>query len=437
MLSSRYKSMLTIAYTALLITTVRFNVFGQQNTPAIPLRIALPWKVINYSQTFVIENKNAFEIANNSWRQEWLRQESPLLSDPQISGNQQLSLNLRQRLENISYGDGANPDLGKTALTAQPIICPLGDHTLIAVSFINSQQEYLISLGHSIIPTKALLRAQSPDEQPQLAQLLSEMLVEAGKRAAENAQAQRPLQDALQINFRNARKITRQDYGSALCLNLLISESLAKDGYQLIPSIGLEDLKSIKRAYRYTQKNLRATRSFKMEWSFPMEPYPAKTSFPLNLLLKIGYAEAVFASSINTKLTETLTIRFSIAPNRLVTHQVPKQLLEVLAQEEQALQYQDKPQISAINRAWVYVDRGRGWGLKMSDRLVVGNDNQIKGHVVGFFGPELGLRSPRGYPIHEGAIIFIRKGQAEVRIGQEFDYDQQTYPSPWPPPEKG
>ena len=53
----------------------------------------------------------------------------------------------------------------------------------------------------------------------------------------------------------------------------------------------------------------------------------------------------------------------------------------------------------------------------------------VKGHVVGYFGPEMKLKSPRGYDIHEGAIIFIRSGQKVVKEGDVFSYDQKKVPS--------
>jgi hypothetical protein len=71
----------------------------------------------------------------------------------------------------------------------------------------------------------------------------------------------------------------------------------------------------------------------------------------------------------------------------------------------------------------------------MNDRLVAGSGaDEIKGHVVRFFGPEENLKSPRGFPIHEGAILYIRKNQKAPKIGTEFRMDPRTFPTPWPPP---
>jgi hypothetical protein len=70
----------------------------------------------------------------------------------------------------------------------------------------------------------------------------------------------------------------------------------------------------------------------------------------------------------------------------------------------------------------------------MNDRLYLDDGQRlIKGHVVGFYGSGLGLTSPRGFPIHEGAILFIRTGQKKVKLGDGFRFDPTQYPTPWPP----
>jgi hypothetical protein len=63
----------------------------------------------------------------------------------------------------------------------------------------------------------------------------------------------------------------------------------------------------------------------------------------------------------------------------------------------------------------------------------VNEDGSIKGHVVGFYGPELKLTSKSGHSIAEGAIIYIRKGQRSIKLGDSFEYEQVNYPTPWPP----
>jgi hypothetical protein len=58
----------------------------------------------------------------------------------------------------------------------------------------------------------------------------------------------------------------------------------------------------------------------------------------------------------------------------------------------------------------------------------------VKGHVVRFFGPEQKLTSPRGFPIEEGAILYIRKGQKLPMTGLEFKFDPREFPTEYPIP---
>ena len=90
----------------------------------------------------------------------------------------------------------------------------------------------------------------------------------------------------------------------------------------------------------------------------------------------------------------------------------------------------DVPQAAKIYGGWVYLDRGRAYGLHMDDRLVAkdASGKEITGHIVGFYGPEMGLKSPRGYLINEGAIMFVRKGQRETALGQAYTFDTRQYP---------
>jgi hypothetical protein len=52
---------------------------------------------------------------------------------------------------------------------------------------------------------------------------------------------------------------------------------------------------------------------------------------------------------------------------------------------------------------------------------------------VQYFGPELKLTSARGFPIQEGAVVYVRKNRSKARSGMVFQFDPATYPSPWPP----
>jgi hypothetical protein len=178
----------------------------------------------------------------------------------------------------------------------------------------------------------------------------------------------------------------------------------------------------------------RPTRALVLGWQLVRSKAPTKKTFPLTMELTTRPLESVFAHSIpggRSKDTVTVSIEGS---NRVAIDGITK-LSNFLSSERKSLLLADGPQAARINRAWVYLDRGRAWGLKMNDRMVAGSGGEeIKGHVVRFFGPEENLKSPRGFPIHEGAILYIRKNQKAPKVGTEFRMDPRTFPTPWPPP---
>ena len=142
----------------------------------------------------------------------------------------------------------------------------------------------------------------------------------------------------------------------------------------------------------------------------------------------ITVTEAVFGKSIPDNWSEPLTI--AAKTNGEVELKFSGRLTDLMTSEQRALKRDELPQIVKLRGAWAYVDKGRAWGLQMNDRLVLADGSgTIKGHVVGYFGPEMKLKSPRGYSINEGAIIFIRKGQKETKEGQTLSYDPQKVPT--------
>lgn len=97
------------------------------------------------------------------------------------------------------------------------------------------------------------------------------------------------------------------------------------------------------------------------------------------------------------------------------------------------------PEVVQVRGAWAYLDRGRAWGLRMNDRVIAtrgieGTESGVvRGHVVGYFGADAGLKDSRGQPIVEGAIVFVREGQERTREGVRFAMDPQTFPKDVPP----
>lgn len=415
--------------TVLVFTAAFFQAFGQEATQEntnieIPARFSLPWKSLNYSREFLSRNREIFKNARKTWEKTLIQQ--PLTWEKYLEdkGFNNILLNLKKLTQEISVGAGTAL-LGSTEpLSFEPLICPLGDQTLVLLTITHTVKQHLISAGHFAIATKEL---RENSQNPDLSNILQNALTQATQRALAQSNSQNQIkQDALQIKLSSGKKISRPDYGSSRCLNLLISEALAQQGYQVLRSTGLENLMIIRNIHNIQAPLYRATRNFLMKWTF------SSTAFPINLNLKASAAEAVFANSIK-KHSDSQWI-FALEPEGNLKYTINEEFLSFIDLEKKALLYESSPSIIKIHKAWAYVDKGRAWGLKMKDRLISKElKKEIKGHVVGFFGPEMGLKNKDGQAIHEGAIIYIRKGRKLLRIGQEFLFDPTKFPTPWPP----
>jgi hypothetical protein len=198
--------------------------------------------------------------------------------------------------------------------------------------------------------------------------------------------------------------------------------------------IATELMATIQAFYGQSSATRKANREIIMRVSYNTPPLSMK--LPARLEMNVRGTEGVFGQTLPWKWTEPLTV--GVNPDRTINLSQSGRLKTEIMTERNSLVRAELPQVAKIRGAWAYVDKGRAWGLQMNDRLISNDDPQkIKGHVVAYFGPEMNIKSPRGWPIHEGAIIFIRKGQKDVRVGQILTYDGMKVPTPWPPGSAG
>ena len=251
----------------------------------------------------------------------------------------------------------------------------------------------------------------------------------------------------MQLGLSLTHNRTRLDRGSAHCLNLLLAEQLTRDGFSVTMPVADELMQTLQFVIPTQSKRRRPTRRAVLSWQDP-DPSVAKGSKTqpnqkdsLNLDLQISQAESVFGQTLPEVITQRVKVRFT--PAGRVNMELPPAFKDFLEKESAALSLQDLPVVSKIYGAWAYLDKGRAWGLKMSDRMVLRNFDageaassggaKIKGHVVGFFGAASKIRSPKGYLIHEGAILYIRYGLDQLTLGDRFDFDPRNFPTKWPP----
>ncbi len=307
----------------------------------------------------------------------------------------------------------------------QPIWCSVMDHDLFFLIASHPQTNILFASDHLAIKRQ---------DSTAYADLSAHYLRLSQNLKTKVAAPRPPSESALKIGLSLAMETTRLDEGSSQCLNLLWEEQLlaALPSTPIVRFLGSEVPSLITALSGDAQPKLaRASRQLLMNWrdSAPNLPRTLPFKFPLSAKL----VDTVFGKHLPWNLSEPITV--SVTANGKLNLTSIKPLIDKLRAERASLLLAEKPQIAKINRAWVYLDRGRAWGLQMNDRLVTldSSGTPIKGHVVQFFGPEANIVSPRGFPIMEGAIVYIRKNQKLTKIGQEFSFDEKTFPAPYPP----
>jgi hypothetical protein len=94
--------------------------------------------------------------------------------------------------------------------------------------------------------------------------------------------------------------------------------------------------------------------------------------------------------------------------------------------------YMQDPKIRVVKKwgAWVYLNKGRSYGLNIRDRLVLGDDIGL--HVVSHYSSAEQIMD-QDHLIHDGAIAYVRKGQDKIKLGDVVLFDPTTYPTPFNP----
>jgi hypothetical protein len=373
-----------------------------------------------------------FDAEQRAALSEPLTQAQNALSHSIINNPQNFSSYLRQKkitptinatrfTDRIMTGDAlaAPPPV---PLIIQPILCPIADQAVLAIEIADGNRNIILAGQHHLIPRSHLVQ-QNSSQRTELIRVLGELTTRTGREAWDAVTPPSNL-TALLVGLSLGVATSRLDQGSTLCLNTLLAHMLAKN-FPVSREIGNNEYYLVRDLLAVTKNQRRPNRRILTVWDIA-----DFSSFPLKGTLIARSNEAVFTGRIAPVLQDELQLE---AQDR-ITISLKNKLFSFLEQEKAALSLVDKPQIAKVYKAWVYLDKGRGYGLRMNDRLSFQHNGvTIKGHIVGFFGPELKLTSPRGYEIHEGAIMFIRKGQHATKIGQPFDYDALTFPTAWPP----
>lgn len=305
-----------------------------------------------------------------------------------------------------------------------PLWAKIHNFDLFAVIVIDTARNTLLAINHRIFPSSIWQETlRSKDFKNYFDSGIQEIT-----KTLNLASLATPNDDiALAIRDHSANPRANEIERSVLAL--LLGSAFVPE-FTVQNPLASELLTTVHRFYSDPLKVRKANRE--LFTTFTYDKVPNKLSLPVKLTLKISAADGVFGRTLPWTWSEPFEI--NVKPDNTLDLKFSDRLRKELNNEKSALRRDELPKVTKIKGAWAYVDKGRAWGLQMNDRLVCAESpNDIKGHIVAYFGPELNLKSARGWSINEGAIIFIRKGQKKVKLGQTFTYDTKKVPTPWPP----
>ena len=399
-----------------------------------PQGLTTPWRTPGIDFAAKSAAGPALEAAHKALTNAWLK--TPQSLSTSITSKRPIPLNAKQQADKMMSGVPTSLQ-SPTPLVVEPTWCTIMDRHVLIVTVADAKTNELLGSAHTTVPRG---KWQDQRESNDLTSLLTSQMTALTQAALSKAQEkmnQLPPQDALHVGLSLEQETTRDDEGSSLCIAMLLEEKLANQpspGFTVARLLGLDHLALLRNALgQETPPLRRPTRTVVVGWHPPSTSAPPKRSLPTTLSLTMRPLETVFGKSIPKALSaEKVTL--SVTTDERIALAGTAKLESFLATEKNSLLLSEGPQVAKVYRAWVYLDRGRAWGLKMNDRLIAGNGpDEVKGHVVRFFGPEANLSSPRGFPIREGAILYIRKNQKAPKLGLEFRMDPRVYPTPWPP----
>ncbi len=378
------------------------SAFAQAKVPDLSV---LPWQLIGLDNEFATRNAKKLEALHAQLLQNILPNSQSLDLWLEAQGRV-LPYNLKHSLHRVATGKA--PIIVPSYVI--PIICRIDESIIVATELAGLSDNFLLSSRQQFTSRSAW---EGEGGAP--------LAINAAWASELNAGIHLPDKEAaaFKLDLGLLRSSHNTIVGTHECLNMLVAHELQKTMMVPTPLDLLEGYRLRQNLFPASQVK-RSTRTLLVDWG--MNP----TGPRLEALVLAS--ESVLGSKMSPRSPMIFEIKAS--ENRIA---IPAELQKILSDTRNQLLAKDLPQVAKIYGAWVYLDRGRAWGLDMNDRLYFEDgDRFVKGHVVGFYGSGLNLKSPRGFAIQEGAIVFVRKGQRQLKIGDSFGFDPTEFPTPWP-----
>jgi hypothetical protein len=392
---------------------------GDATPQKLPKVLILPWQTPLIDPDLLRQTKNARDVISEKLR---IALAPNALALDKIVPKDKVPLALTDNIKQI-FADERNVTEDASAMF--PIWTHFHDHEFVGIIKLDTFRNTITSIFHKLLPKRQFLEALKDKSLERVLTTEFESLLKAASSASI---ANTPQDLAVSVSDQTPSK--RLNEIDRTTLNALITYRSAQENGQpqvtILNPFASELIVAIHRLFSVKSAFRRANRLISIKIAYEKSPFAL--TLPIKLNMTVNATEAIFGKSLPTTWTEPLTV--GVTADNTVELKYSAKLSDLFRVEKLALKREDLPTVVKIKGAWAYVDKGRAWGLQMNDRLVsAGAVPAIKGHVVGYFGPEMKLKSPRGYDINEGAIIFIRSGQKVVKEGDVFSYDPKKVPS--------
>lgn len=292
----------------------------------------------------------------------------------------------------------------------QPSICQMDNEIFVIIEkgIISSGLLVDIEIGRLLIKPQSTLKKRVSDS---LIRLKTQL--RSKKNSTDNNKLIFSI--SLQKNLDTPRN------GNDLCFNLELASQLIKK-VNIVGIIGKSYLKHLAKVISRPDST-----------SYLKKPhYNLILNWNRNTSIKIVTSSGQLSSTINGQPLPFMKPIFSISLKK-----DGKQPLKLgsewnsfLAEENSRLDPSKNAKIIYKKGSWVYIDKGRGFGFKINDRIKGIGSLRIYGHIVSYYGANLSMKDNKKKPISDGAIVFVRSGLSQVKIGDEIKLDDEVFPTP-------
>lgn len=406
-------------YLFILLLTTCPLVSGQEKAKKYPAKILLNWQKIGIDAAAVALMKPLLKQSRQNMAAALLGEQKTLGEFIEEDSTSESLLNSLRSAKSILVSNNTTKSADEISIY-QPIWCDLANYSVFFLANLTSRGEW-ISLPYGAVARKPIDALGERDPYPLFQEVPTELLIRASN------QGKIEKKEALKLNFRARNTLTRMDLGSDQCLNLIASAQILGRA-RVMAFLGTEEALFVNRTLGLKAQTSRPNRYLGVHWVY--QNRQKNPELPISLGLYLKTAEAIFGKRDEYQFSGKVKVEIE---NATLVLKLPESLYTWIERQNASLSQSVIPTVLDTYGAWAYLNVGRGYGLKINDRMVSTipiEGKTIRGHIVKYYGPESGIQDKNGKTVLEGAILYIRKGQKQLNNGVQFTFDPTSYPVP-------